>query len=269
MYFYYRDLRVILSIGSVGMSDNLVKEVACLEDEKNMLKFLRQYLIEKKFKDAQVCLEFALDVHKAQKRIGGKPYIVHPLAVVIHGILNGVGQETYLNEEYFIGAGIAHDTIEDHPNRNQEFNNLPIHSEIKQCVHILDKSPYRKKYPNNKKQADDEYYQGICQNALSSRIKLEDRYDNFRTMGNAFSLERKIKYLDEFYQRYPTLMKSYEDALSLQIFKNQPYFVLKNDLYQLADSHEKTVLEDIAKLNEDEKRVLTKDLNSSRMKKIA
>ena len=49
MYFYYKNGRDILSIGSVYMDKVLVKDLEKLDDERKMLKFLRQYFIEKNY----------------------------------------------------------------------------------------------------------------------------------------------------------------------------------------------------------------------------
>lgn len=251
------------------MDSNLVKELGKLDDERVMLNFLKQYLIAKNYQDALICLEFALIVHKNQKRVGGKPYIVHPLAVVIHGIINGLDQEAYLNPEIFIGSGLDHDTIEDYPERIKEFNTLPICSEIKNCVHALDKTPFHKKYPNNKTLADDKYYQGIGQNLVASLIKLEDRYNNFSTMGSAFELKRKIKYLNEFYQRYPKLMQQIENKIDILSSPVQSYLALKQGLFDFARLHEETILHELKHLKEEDRIQLLQELRNSRSRKIA
>lgn len=268
MYFYYRNVRDILSIGSVYMDKVFVENLEKLDDERKMLKFLRQYFIEKNYQDALICLDFAIDVHKDQKRAGGQPYIVHPLAVVIHGILNHLDHETFLHEETFLGAGIDHDTIEDYPTRIEEFNSLPISDEIKKCVHILNKTPYRQKYPNDKNRADDEYYQGIGQSIFSSYIKLEDRLHNFKTMDDGFDLKRKIKYLKEFYHRYPTLMFEMEQKMAYVTSFNPLYSTLKQELYEYANYHKQEILKELNQLSPEQKSELEQDLGTSR-KKIA
>lgn len=49
---------------------------------------------------------FALEAHKAQKRKGGEPYIVHPFEVAMELAKNGADDD-------LICAGLLHDVIED------------------------------------------------------------------------------------------------------------------------------------------------------------
>lgn len=147
---------------------------------KEMYYYLENYCQKKQYQNALISLPFAKEVHKNQKRLGGEPYIIHPLSVAFFSI--GVG----LDSDNIISGSLLHDTIED---QNANLDLIDINNEIKDIVNLL---TYIKG-----KMSKDEYYNNIQTNINAIIIKLIDRIHNLSTMNNAFSIEKMKKYLIE------------------------------------------------------------------------
>ena len=111
----------------------------------------------------QFALEFAMDKHKGQKRIGGDDYITHPIAVC--EIVKSQG----LDENYQIAA-LFHDLLEDTDATEEEiieYGNL----EILEAVKLLTKE---KGYDMA------EYIGAIKQNPIAFAVKASDRLHNLQ-----------------------------------------------------------------------------------------
>ena len=93
-----------------------------------MYHFLETYCEKKHYENALVALPFAKEVHKDQKRLGGDPYIIHPLSVAFFSI--GVG----LDSDNIVSGSLLHDTVED---QNADLNLIKINDEIKNIVKLL------------------------------------------------------------------------------------------------------------------------------------
>ena len=162
---------------------------------KDMYHFLETYCEKKHYENALVALPFAREVHKDQKRLGGDPYIVHPLSVAFFSI--GAG----LDSDNIISGSLLHDTIED---QNANLDLINITDEIKNIVNLLTFI----KDNSNKDNALKNYYENIKTNCDAIIIKLIDRIHNLSTMNNAFSLEKMKNYILET-QKYVIPLADY------------------------------------------------------------
>ena len=152
---------------------------------KEMYYYLESYCQKKEYKNALISLPFAKEVHKNQKRLGGDPYIIHPLSIAFFSI--GVGLDT----DNIISGSLLHDTIED---QNANLNLIDINDEIKTIVNLLTFT----NHPNLTKDENLQiYYNNIKTNIDAIIIKLIDRIHNLSTMNNAFSIEKMKNYLLE------------------------------------------------------------------------
>ena len=152
---------------------------------KDMYNFLENYCKNKKYENSLIALPFAKEVHKDQKRLGGDPYIVHPLSVAFFSI--GAG----LDSDNIISGSLLHDTIED---QNANLNLINITDEIKHIVNLL---TFIKQTNLSKEESLKKYYENIKTNSDAIIIKLIDRIHNLSTMNNAFSLEKMKNYIIE------------------------------------------------------------------------
>ena len=162
---------------------------------KDMYHFLETYCEKKHYENALVALPFAREVHKDQKRLGGDPYIIHPLSVAFFSI--GAG----LDSDNIISGSLLHDTIED---QNANLDLIKITDEIKNIVNLLTFI----KDNSNKDVALQHYYENIKTNCDAIIIKLIDRIHNLSTMNNAFSLEKMKSYILET-QKYVIPLADY------------------------------------------------------------
>lgn len=108
-------------------------------------------------------LAFATEKHKGQYRIGGLPYITHPIAVA------EILREQRYNTDYQI-TGLFHDLLEDTNATVSEIELLGGH-EIADAVQRLTKT-------NGYVMAD--YVAGIRANPMAMAVKAADRLHNLR-----------------------------------------------------------------------------------------
>ena len=111
--------------------------------------------------DFEKALAFATKKHAGQFRVGGAPYITHPIAVA----------ETLKNKqlplEYQI-AGLFHDLLEDTDATEEEILELGG-KEVLDAVKLLTKTPGYKM---------DEYISKIKENPIAKEVKIADRLHN-------------------------------------------------------------------------------------------
>ena len=123
--------------------------------------------------------EFAKEKHGTQKRIGGAPYITHPLAVA--DILKKDGYDI----EYQIVA-LFHDLLEDTDATEDEIRSI-AGEEVLQAVKLLTKE---KGYDMQT------YVNRIRQNPIAYAVKGADRLHNLRT-ASCTSRHFRQKYITE------------------------------------------------------------------------
>lgn len=124
----------------------------------------------------QKALEFATEKHSGQKRKGGEPYIIHPIAVA-----EFVKQWGY-DESYQI-AGLFHDLLEDTDATEEEILSLSDES-VLEAVKLLTKT---------EGYVMAEYVSAIKANKIAKAVKTADRLHNLKS---AFVTT------DEFKRRY-------------------------------------------------------------------
>ena len=108
-------------------------------------------------------LAFATEKHAGQFRIGGAPYITHPMAVA--ELLRQQGYGT----DYQI-AGLFHDLLEDTDATEQEIGALGGH-QVLRAVRLLTK---------HKGYRMEEYIAGIKSDPMARAVKAADRLHNLR-----------------------------------------------------------------------------------------
>lgn len=145
------------------------------------------------------CLQFATKKHLGQFRVGGAPYITHPVAVC--QMLKDKGYP--LN--YQITA-LFHDLLEDTDCTEQEILALGG-AEVLCAVKLLTKT----------KGADyGEYMQGVLSNEMAKTVKTYDRIHNLRSAvvaDNGF----KIRYVEQTKKYYTDFIPEViEEANKLQ-----------------------------------------------------
>jgi (p)ppGpp synthase/HD superfamily hydrolase len=113
--------------------------------------------------DYEKALAFATEKHKGQLRIGGDPYITHPIAVAEILRQQGCGVE-------YLIAALFHDLLEDTDATPQEIEAI-AGAEVLQAVTLLTK---------HKGYSMEEYRNGIRGNRIAFSVKAADRLHNLR-----------------------------------------------------------------------------------------
>ncbi len=127
---------------------------------------------------------FAEEKHKGQYRIGGQPYISHPLAVAEALKREGYGMDYQI-------TGLFHDLLEDTDAREEEIEKIGG-LKVLDAVRRLTKT-------EGYIMAD--YIAGIKENPLALAVKREDRIHNLQT---AFCTDRdfRMRYIKESREWY-------------------------------------------------------------------
>lgn len=86
-----------------------IDELMSIKDPEKIKILITQMLIEEGLNAFLLneAIELAETVHRGQLRVEGTPYVIHPLRIVYHLLLDGI-----FDEEILIIA-VLHDTIED------------------------------------------------------------------------------------------------------------------------------------------------------------
>lgn len=103
-------------------------------------------------------IQIAVNAHFGQIDKAGKPYILHPMRVM----LSGTTQEEMI-------CGILHDVVEDTPITLEDLQKEGFSPDILQALKLLTRlehTPYM------------EYIESISHNPLAIRVKLNDLKDN-------------------------------------------------------------------------------------------
>ena len=160
-------------------------------------------------KRLEAALEFAAGKHAGQKRMGGEPYISHPMAVA------ELLKEGGYDEEYQI-VGLFHDLLEDTDATEDEiaaYGNL----QILEAVKLLTK---KKNYVMA------EYIGGIKKNKMAFAVKGADRLHNLQSAfcaGEEFKRKYILESLEwymDFDERIPEVIRQLEATLEAPLIKN-------------------------------------------------
>ena len=130
-------------------------------------------------------LLFAKEKHEGQTRIGGEPYISHPVEVA------RLLEEKGFLEASYIKAALFHDLLEDTDASEQEIS-FYGGEEVLTAVRLLTKSKGYKM---------EEYIQAIGNNPIAKMVKLADRLHNLLCASVADERFRKryVQETEEFY----------------------------------------------------------------------
>lgn len=142
-------------------------------------------------------LSFATKKHEGQYRIGGTPYISHPIAVAEH--LREQGYDL----DYQI-AGLFHDLLEDTDATEQEIEEL-AGKEVLEAVKRLSKE---------KGCVMAEYVAGIKVNPMAKAVKTADRLHNLHCAVEAsedFRRKYILESIDWYLEFSPEIVKAVKD----------------------------------------------------------
>ena len=151
----------------------------------------------------ELALSFATEKHEGQFRIGGDPYITHPIAVA--EILADWG----LDEAHRI-AGLFHDLLEDTDATEEEILRLGG-EDVLLCVKLLTKAP-------GYVMAD--YVAGIKAHPMARLVKAADRLHNLRcalVAGEDFKRKYILESVDWYLDlcpEIPVAVKKLADSLT-------------------------------------------------------
>lgn len=123
--------------------------------------------------------EFALELHRDQRRRSGEPYIIHPVAVA-----SIIACEFGVNEPTILAASLLHDTVEDIPSMNvisiKEQFSEEIAAMVDGCTKIM-LDPSKEKRQMQAK-THSKLFLSASNNLGVIIIKLADRLHNMRTL---------------------------------------------------------------------------------------
>lgn len=139
--------------------------------------------------------EYAARKHEGQYRIGGEPYITHPVAVA--EILRGWGYD----EEHQIAA-LFHDLLEDTDASEQEIEEIGG-KDVLRAVKLLTK---QKGYIMS------EYVAGIRSDPMAFAVKAADRLHNLQSAFSADEIFRR-RYIAETIEWYMDFSPEIPDAV--------------------------------------------------------
>lgn len=153
----------------------------------------------------QSALEYAQRMHVGQTRIGGDPYISHPIAVSQIVAAWGCGMECQI-------AALFHDLLEDTDASEEKIMRMGG-ADVLEAVKLLTKKPgYVMK----------DYVAGIRANPIAFRVKAADRLHNLRSALCADAAFRR-RYIAETRQWYmdfcpeiPEAVEALENSLGAE-----------------------------------------------------
>ena len=209
------------------------------------VKIYNNYIDEKVVKKAY---DFALDVHKNQKRLSGDPYISHPIAVA--AILCDLKVDTAT-----ITTALLHDTIEDTEATYNEVNKQ-FGKEIADLVEGVTKIS-RLEDQSKEYSIAENFRKLILATSKDIRVllvKLADRLHNMRTINNISDPEKRLRIAKETMEIYTPLaermgMHNFRDELEDLAFNvlNPDARKLINDRLQLNKESLALTFTDISK----------------------
>jgi guanosine-3',5'-bis(diphosphate) 3'-pyrophosphohydrolase len=127
---------------------------------------------------------YAMKKHEGQKRIGGEPYITHPIAVAM------MLEQKGFDKDYIL-AGLFHDLLEDTDATEEEIL-FYSNERVLKAVKVLTKI---------KGEEMKTYMQRVLQEHITKMVKLADRLHNLQSAKVASEKFRRryIKETEEYY----------------------------------------------------------------------
>ena len=139
--------------------------------------------------------------HYGQTRIGGEPYIVHPLSMACFAI--GLG----LTDDNLIATILLHDVCED---TGVAVADLPANESVKRGVKYMT----IQKFPGDKDKNETKrrYFRNLLEDANALVCKAIDRYCNLNDMVGVFPKEKIIKNVVETHELLLPVLKEAKDV---------------------------------------------------------
>lgn len=148
-------------------------------------EYIRGCLQEYHMTQSICALDFAVQMHRGQKRKEGIPYIVHPMTMACHALSLGI------REDDLLAVILLHDVCEDCPVEPEE---LPVNENIKKGVVCM---TFERREGETKEDALERYYKRMRESREACLTKLFDRCHNVSSMAKAFSGSKINSYIME------------------------------------------------------------------------
>jgi (p)ppGpp synthase/HD superfamily hydrolase len=110
--------------------------------------------------DLERAIAVSVAAHKGQRDKYGRPYILHPLTLMMK-----------MTDETSMMAAVLHDVVEDTPLTLDGLRKEGFPGEVIEAVESLSK---------NEKESYDEYVERVSRNPVAVKVKLADLEDNMR-----------------------------------------------------------------------------------------
>ncbi|AET30643.1 GTP pyrophosphokinase [Leuconostoc mesenteroides subsp. mesenteroides J18] len=150
-----------------------------------VLEMVGQYMSESDTKNVKKAYEWALELHKEQKRKSGEPYIIHPIQVA--GILAELKMDTAT-----VISGYLHDVVEDTTATLQDVRDN-FGETIAQIIDGVTKIS-KIQYQSSQEQLAENHRKLLLAMSKDIRViivKLADRLHNMRTLGALREVKQK------------------------------------------------------------------------------
>lgn len=155
------------------------------EEAAYMEQYLREYIREHHMQQSAEALEAAIRLHQGQKRTEGKPYIIHPMMLAMHGIALGVAKDDLM------AVMLLHDVCEDCPVCPEE---LAVNENVRHGVRCITKT---RREGEAKEAMMQRYMEDIRESKEACIAKIFDRCHNVSSMAGVFSEKRMQAYITE------------------------------------------------------------------------
>ena len=155
------------------------------EEAAYMEQYLREYIREHHMQQSAEALEAAIRLHQGQKRTEGKPYIIHPMMLAMHGIALGVAKDDLM------AVMLLHDVCEDCPVCPEE---LAVNENVRHGVRCITKT---RREGEVKEAMMQRYMEDIRESKQACIAKIFDRCHNVSSMAGVFSEKRMQAYITE------------------------------------------------------------------------
>ena len=153
-------------------------------DENEIYNYLVKEFISNDKQELIRAINLAIKYHEGQERVGGQPYIIHPLWITWYAYLLGISDDNILE------ALLLHDVIED---CDVEIEDLKVNK-------IVEKTLLAVTHVRNKEMTRAEsrkmYFDNLSNDKNAVLVKAFDRYHNVMSMAGNLSkksIKRNIK----------------------------------------------------------------------------
>lgn len=155
------------------------------EEVTYMEQYLREYIKVHDMQQSSVALDAAIHLHQGQKRTEGRPYIIHPMMLAMHGIALGIAQDDLL------AVMLLHDVCEDCPVSPEE---LDVSENVRHGVRCITKT---RREGESKEEVMQRYMEEIRASKEACIAKIFDRCHNVSSMAGVFPEKRMQAYITE------------------------------------------------------------------------